>query len=127
MKDEEFTGIGKAIRARREELRISAGELARRAGVHASSILRLESGEFTAGKLDTVAAIATALAVPLTELLATSNLIGEDDLPRLIPYLRTKYKGMPDVAIREIEQHFNAVAKRHGIRPNNGPDPGQDE
>lgn len=127
MKNENYTGIGKIIKARREALGIPAAELGRRIGVYPSSITRLEAGEVIASKLDTIRAIATALDIPLTELLADSKVITDADLPRLTPYLRTKYKGMPDSAIREIEEHFNAIAKRHGITPNNGPDPGQDE
>ncbi|WP_285728210.1 helix-turn-helix domain-containing protein [Psychromicrobium xiongbiense] len=127
MKNQQYTGIGKIIKTRREALGITAAELGRRIGVYPSSITRLEAGEVSASKLNTIRAIATALDIPLTELLAESNVLTDDDLPRLTPYLRTKYKDMPESAIREIEQHFAKIAKRHGITPNHGPGPGQDE
>ncbi|UVJ38069.1 helix-turn-helix domain-containing protein [Arthrobacter sp. CJ23] len=126
MKHQEYSGIGNAIRARRDELGISAAELARRVGVYPSSITRLEAGE-VGGRLNNIRDIAAALKMPLTELLAESHVIDEHDLPQLTPYLRTKYKNMPEAAVKEIERHFQEVAKRHGISPNSGPSLGQDE
>lgn len=49
------------------------------------------------------------------------------DLPTLQPYLRTKFKDMPESAVREIEEHFKTVAAKHGINTTSGPAPGEDE
>lgn len=127
MNHNDIQGLARTIRLQREKLGISASELARRARVAKGTITRLELGQNAAPRMDNLLAIAEALELPLTELLAESDLLQKDDLPAFSPYLRTKYKGIPESALKEIDEHFREVAKRHGIHLNNGPAPGEDE
>jgi hypothetical protein len=79
--------------------------------------------------MDNLRAIADVLTLPITDLLTEASWLRHEELPTLTPYLRTKFKDMPEGAVKEIEQHFRAVAKRHGIHLDvaNGPAPGEDE
>ncbi len=77
--------------------------------------------------MDNLRSIADVLQIPLTNLLAESRVLRGSDLPTLQPYLRTKFKDMPEDALREIEEHFRGVALRHGINITTGPAPGEDE
>ncbi|QHK19854.1 helix-turn-helix domain-containing protein [Pseudarthrobacter psychrotolerans] len=127
MQDHDIQQLAGAIRERRQELGLSASEVARRADVAKGTITRLELGQITSPRMDNLRSIADVLQIPLTNLLAESRVLRGSDLPTLQPYLRTKFKEMPEGAVREIEAHFRDVAARHGININTGPAPGEDE
>ncbi|ATQ27341.1 XRE family transcriptional regulator [Rhodococcus ruber] len=129
MNPEQAFKLAQTLRTRRGELGLSASEIARRADVAKATVTRLELGEIPQPRPDNLRAIAEALELPVADLFAAADWIPEGELPTLTPYLRTKYKDMPADAVREIEQHFAAVAERHGITFNHtaGPSTGQDE
>ncbi|WP_431230431.1 helix-turn-helix domain-containing protein [Paenarthrobacter nicotinovorans] len=127
MQDHDIQQLADAIRERRQELGLSASEVARRADVAKGTITRLELGQIASPRMDNLRTIADVLQIPLTNLLAESRVLRDSDLPTLHPYLRTKFKDMPASAVREIEEHFRDVASRHGIDINTGPAPGEDE
>ncbi|MHA7141043.1 helix-turn-helix domain-containing protein [Arthrobacter sp. Sr33] len=127
MHEKDIQGLAETIRNQRKKLGLSASEVARQAGVAKGTITRLELGQIASPRMDNLRAIADVLQLPLTDILAESSLLRSSDLPTLSPYLRTKFKDMPDIAVREIEEHFRDVAARHGIEINNGPAPGEDE
>ncbi|MEE2032982.1 helix-turn-helix domain-containing protein [Rhodococcus chondri] len=121
--------LAQTLRTRRGELGLSASEVARRAEVAKATVTRLELGDIPQPRPDNLRAIAEALELPVADLFAAADWIPEGELPTLTPYLRTKYKDMPADAVREIEQHFAAVAQRHGLTLDHtaGPSSGQDE
>lgn len=127
MQEKDIQGLAETIRKQRQKLGLSASEVARQAGVAKGTITRLELGQITSPRMENLRTIADVLQLPLTDILAESSMLRGSDLPTLNPYLRTKFKGMPDSAVREIEEHFRDVAARHGINLNNGPAPGEDE
>ncbi|UXM90999.1 helix-turn-helix domain-containing protein [Paenarthrobacter sp. JL.01a] len=127
MQEKDIQGLAETIRTQRQKLGLSASEVARQAGVAKGTITRLELGQIANPRMDNLRAIADVLQLPLTDILAESSLLRGSDLPTLSPYLRTKFKDMPDSAVREIEDHFRDVAARHGIDINTGPAPGEDE
>jgi transcriptional regulator with XRE-family HTH domain len=127
MQEDDIRGLADTIRKQRQKLGLSASEVARQAGVAKGTVTRLELGQIASPRMDNLRAIADVLQLPLTDILAESSLLRSSDLPTLSPYLRTKFKDMPDSAVREIEEHFRAVAARHGININTGPAPGEDE
>jgi hypothetical protein len=45
-------------------------------------------------------------------------------LPTFKPYLRAKYRALPDEAVEQMERFFVTLARKHGI---NGPVDGEDE
>ena len=127
MNTPDINQLAEAIRTRREELGLSASEVARRAGIAKGTVTRLELGQIGSPQTDSLRAIADVLDIPLTNLLVESRILRDTDLPTLQPYLRTKFKDMPESAVREIEEHFKTVAAKHGINTASGPAPGEDE
>lgn len=127
MQEQDVQRLASTIRQQRERLGLSASEVARRAGVAKGTITRLELGQIASPRMDNLRTIADVLQLPFTEILADSSMLRDSDLPTLKPYLRTKFKDMPEGAVREIEQHFRDVAARHGIDISTGPAPGEDE
>ncbi len=102
--------LGAFIRKRREALGISRRELARRAGV--SQVALVESAKIQKPRTDTLAAIAQALDMSLTELLGMGK---PESLPNFRPYMRTKYPNMPDAALADIDAYVRKLAKRYNI------------
>ncbi len=60
--------VGETIRHYRQRMGITQEELARRAGLAPTSIVRLESGEVRAPRLSTLGRLAGALQIPVAEL-----------------------------------------------------------
>jgi len=60
--DERLDSFGRAVRARRKEMRLTQEQLAERAGLHPNSISLIERGQTNAG-LDVLFAIADALDI----------------------------------------------------------------
>lgn len=65
---ERMEHVGEAIRFFRNQQDMTQEELARRAGIAPTSIVRLESGEVQAPRLSTLHKLAGALQVPISEL-----------------------------------------------------------
>ena len=113
--------LGTFIGSRRGELGISRRELARRAGV--ADVARLELGQIPKPRTDTLAAIARALDMSLSELLGMGR---PESLPSFRPYMRTKYPDMPDSALADIDAYVAKLAKRYRVSTD-GPLEGEDE
>lgn len=66
-------GIGRAVRAQRQHLRITQTAFAESAGVSRSNLAMIESGKYAhSPDLSTLIRISTALGLPVWELLARS-------------------------------------------------------
>jgi transcriptional regulator with XRE-family HTH domain len=86
--------------------------------------VRLERGEILTPQPDTLKALATALDLSVTDLFALAEWLPERELPNFRPYLRAKYKELPEEAVAEMEAFFERLAKKHGMQ---GPADGEDE
>lgn len=118
---------GRVIAERRKELDISGYELARRTGIQASTILRIERGE-TEPTTEKLNILAGALDLEPSVLLAAGGYDQLATLPTFTPYLRSKYPEMPDEARDDLARAFQRIAKKHGFDPTQtGPRPGEDE
>lgn len=116
------------IRDRRTQAGMSAAELSRRAGVTTSTITRLEAGRIPAPRPDTLKALAGALDIPASDLLASVDYLNEGDMPSFQPYLRSRYGHLSDTAQAEITAAFHDIAARYGYdTDSHGPKPGEDE
>lgn len=100
--------LGKAIRRHREAAGLSQAALAKAIGVPASTVFRLEKGEFGMPDPDKLSRLADALEIEAEELYA---LAPYPALPDMAPYLRTKY-GMSDEAVAEAEAFFQELKQR---------------
>ena len=114
------TKIGAFITERREALGISQRELIRRSGV--INLNRLELGTTASPRTDTLQAVADALGISLSELVAAGR---PEELPTLTPYLRAKYGDMPEEGRRRMTKYFERLAKEYNM--SDGPRDGEDE
>ncbi len=118
--------LGQHLRDAREALKLSSRALAERAGVTDATIVRIELGEFAAPSPDKLARMANALGLPLEDVYALADYAAPRQLPNLSPYLRTKYRDLPDETAAQIEAYAQRLAKKHGVDLR-GPAPGEDE
>src|SRR6266516_2783084 len=93
------TALGAYVRAERERAGLSIRQLAGLVGVHASSIMRLESGQHTSPSPDLLQRLADVLELDPGELLAFIGV--KPSLPEPRIYLRKKY-GMSEAEAQEI-------------------------
>ncbi len=122
MTPEQARALGAFIRRQRLALGLSARELARRAGI--ADVIRIEQGILLNPRTDSLRAIAQGLDVPLNDLLAAADYVPAKELPTFRPYLRAKYKDLPDEAVAEMEQFLGRLQRKHG---SGGPLDGEDE
>ena len=118
--------LGHTLRTRREELGLSQRQLAAEAGVSDATIVRIEQGAFGAPAPDKLSRIAEALEMSLADVFALADYVVPTDLPSFQPYLRSRYRDMPDAAITDLDGAFARIVKKHGYQPE-GPSKGEDE
>lgn len=86
----------------------------------ASSIYRIETGQHSNPRADTLSRIAQGLDIPTADLFAAAGYASSRELPSFAVYLRSRYRVLPRDARRELEVHFKQLLRRHG--PHNGED-----
>jgi transcriptional regulator with XRE-family HTH domain len=118
--------LGKLLRDHREALGLSTRQLEAITGITGATIVRIEQGEFAAPAPDKLARLADALGIPLADVYAVAEYSAPKQLPTLKPYLRTKYRELPDEAATQIEAYADRLARKHGVNLA-GPAPGEDE
>lgn len=123
--------LARVVASARQRVGISTRELAARSGVPRTSIQRLESGEYVEQPNPTfLAALAPHLNLSLADLYVVAGIQQPTELPSFTPYLRSRYRDLPESAQAELEQSFRDVMNRYGYDPTNsipGPQPGEDE
>jgi transcriptional regulator with XRE-family HTH domain len=124
MNSDQAAQLAKMLREGREALHMSASELARRAGVAAGTVTRIELCQIPRGPLpESLAAMADVLGIARSDVFAVMGWVPPTELPTLRPYLRTKYHELPEDAVTEVEQFIQALQRRHGgAGPTNGED-----
>jgi transcriptional regulator with XRE-family HTH domain len=125
MNPQQAKKLGRHLRTSREALGISARELARRADVDDSTIVRFEQGAFAEPSPDKLKRIARVLSLNLADLYVLAD-YPVPELPPLRPYLRAKYRDLPPEAAEQLDAYAQRLAKRHGVDLS-GPAPGEDE
>jgi transcriptional regulator with XRE-family HTH domain len=118
--------LGNLIAEARGRYGWSASELARRSKVAQSTVFRLEQGEFLSPSPDTLAKLAEALQLNLSDVLLMAQYPVPTELPSLPAYLRSKYRDLPAPAQAELQAYVERLAAEHGLTPG-GPQPGEDE
>lgn len=126
MTPNEAKRLAYTLKRQRQALGLSASEVARRAGVTAGTITRLELASIQRPQAETLKSIAEVLDIPVSDLFTTADWLPKHQLPTFSPYLRTKYRDLPPEALTELEQSFGRIAKRYGY-DGDGPAPGEDE
>lgn len=123
MKQPESTPLADLLRAARARSGLTAREVARRARVDVGTVTRIELGQIARPQPDSVTAIGAVLGVSAADLFAAADWLPREELPTLRPYLRAKYRELPDEALSEVE----ALLVRYTDRYGRGPTAGEDE
>lgn len=122
MNDADRAALAHMLRSRRENLGISARELARRAGVDQALLTKLDQCKIAHPRFETMQALARELEIPLADLYVASSWLPEGALPSLRPYMRAKYEDMPEEALAEVEQMVDEISRRYGLGPHDRED-----
>lgn len=99
--------IGQYLREKREAAGVWQSQVAHQAGVHASTISRIENGELLP-TVDVLVSVGIALDLDLSELLAKLGARTHAELPGFEDYLRAKF-GLPDHLIERASAHFRGM------------------
>lgn len=126
MNQEQSQKLARMLRSRREELGLSASQLARQASVAVGTVTRIELAQIPAPKVESLRSIADALDIPITDLLATAALLRGDELPTMPVYLKLKYRDMSPKTVAEINRYVESIMSRHKHAAA-GPTGGEDE
>jgi transcriptional regulator with XRE-family HTH domain len=127
MDDKKAKRLGTFLRKARQEHNLSTHELSRISGLNQATIVRLERGEFLSPDPEKLRAMAESLELNLSDVLLMAGYPMPAELPNVGPYLRTKYRDLPDEAVDQLQAQIGHVLKNHGIEPNEGPTAGEDE
>lgn len=117
MSPRDAASLAETIRRHREAAGLSQLALAKKVGVQASTVFRLERGEVEAPDPDKLQRLAAALEVDPEEFFALYP--APERLPEFAPYLRAKY-GMSADAVKEAEDFFADLEKRSQPKPKPG-------
>jgi transcriptional regulator with XRE-family HTH domain len=126
MDDKQAQNLGKVLREKREAMGLSLRQLGKIVELPDVTVLRFEQGAYAAPAPDKLARVAAALGMSLADVFALADYAVPSDLPSFMPYLRTKYRGLPAEDAEAIERYAQKLAKKHGLSLS-GPAPGEDE
>lgn len=99
---------------KRADSGLSVAEVARRAHVDVAAVWRIEQGIIANPKAESLKAIGRVLGIPSIDLFTIVGWLEHDELPTLDTYLHAKCPELPDEALRAIESHAAAIAKKYG-------------
>jgi transcriptional regulator with XRE-family HTH domain len=123
MDERQATELGKYLRTWREAAGMNIRTLAAAVGVDIATVSRLEQGLFSHPRADVLGRIATALKIPVADVLALAGYPTTKDLPGLRPYMRAKYRDLPPDAVDEVERFIEGLTKKHRLsEPTDGED-----
>lgn len=95
------------LTAHRKEQNLSVNEVARRAGVDAGTVWRIEQGMIAKPRVESLIAIAKVLGIRPIELFTTVGWLTADDLPDLGAYLHTKYAELTEPAVQNAARYID--------------------
>jgi len=116
-RDPRAVTLGQYIRQERERCGLTLRVLARQIGMHYSYISRVESGDYKQPSPEILQRIAHALGVEYSDLFALTGYRIPEDLPDFVPYLRARYRQLPDDAIRKLDDYFARVKTKYRAGP----------
>src|SRR5487761_1157473 len=127
MDQEQAKRLGDYFRQRRESLGLSQRRLAIISGLNQPTVVRIEDGQFLSPGPDKLKALATALGLNLTDVWSLAGYGFDTDLPSALPFLRARYRALPDDQLNALTVDVAFILQQHGIDPYNHPAPGEDE
>lgn len=114
MTPEEAHRLAALLRTKRQATGLNASEVARRAGVDKGTVTRIELGQIPRPRPENLRAIGDVLGIPAADLFTATDWLPDGDLPTFRPYLRSKYRELPEEAVAEIEAVFDRLARDYG-------------
>ena len=118
--------LGEYLSARRNELGLSTHEVARRSGVNQAQVSRIEQG-LQQPSPDTLVGMAKALDLETADVWAAAGYRDATELPNPVPYLRAKYRNLPESQLQALARDVARTLERHGIDATGRPEPSEDE
>jgi transcriptional regulator with XRE-family HTH domain len=124
MTPEEAEALADLLRTKRQQLGLTAREVARRASVDVGTVTRIEAAQILSPRPDNLTAIGQVLDISAADIFAVTDWLPRQELPTFRPYMRAKYKGLPDEAVVKMEAYFVELADKYRLQ---GPAEGEDE
>lgn len=97
------------LTGKRNELKLSVNEVARRAGVDTGTVWRIEQGMIAKPRVESLIAIARVLGISPMQLFTTVGWLTADDLPDLGTYLNSKFSDLSSTAIANAERFMEGL------------------
>ncbi len=126
MSDKNLTKLGKLISTTRAAKELRLDDLVDSTSIPRTQLHRIEQGQLGLIQPAALHSLARSLDLPPSDLFSLAGYAIPEELPTFAPYLRSKYRDLPESAKAELERSFRAIAKKHGYDAN-GPAPGEDE
>lgn len=123
MNPRQARALATLLRTHREQLGLTAREVARRSGVDVGTVTRMERQQIPYPRPDSLVAIGDTLGIPAADLFAVADWLPKHQLPAFQPYLRAKYD-LSDEAAEQVEAFLDRLRDKHGA---DGPNDGEDE
>lgn len=118
MNDERIHHLGEYIKHLRVQRDMTIREVATKADLDSGALTRLEHGQVTHPRPDTLCALALTLKVPLADMFAQAGYTLPDELPGVESYLRTKYDCLSTQERLEITDIVEKFVRLHSQEPN---------
>lgn len=108
--------LSELVRRLRAKSGLSLRELEEASGIHRANLSRLERGEASRPKPETLTALAEVFNVDASELLTAAGYTADKAaaLPNLTTYLRSKYAHLPASARKELADYLARLETEHG-------------
>lgn len=119
--------LAEILRTARAESGLHVRQVATETGVSTGSISQIEQGKSQKPTLDTLLALSEVYGLDPMELIEAAGYKLKPSLPDFQPYLRQKYRHLPDNAQEELTQAFERITHKYGITNQSGPAEGEDE
>jgi transcriptional regulator with XRE-family HTH domain len=119
--------LGDYLRKHREAKGLSQRRLAGLSGLNQPTVIRIERGDFLSPGPDKLKALAKALDLPLTDVWSMAGYGLDSELPSPMPFLRAKYRDLPEDEMDSLTADVADVLRQHGIDPDGRPVSDEDE
>ena len=120
--------LGEILQAARAETGLSLQQVAEQVGLSKGGISRVEQGKIVKPTLDTLLALSELYGTdPMRLIEAAGYKLKKPTLPDFKPYLRQKYRHLPQDAKDELADAFQRITEKYGVSQQSGPANGEDE
>lgn len=116
MTPEQTVKLIKLLKDKREKLRLSINEVARRAEVDPGTAWRIEQGMIAKPRVESLIAIGRVLGINPIEMFTTVGWLTGDDLPDFGTYMNAKFNDLSAAEVEDIEHYVDNTLDNHSHR-----------